>query len=76
MSETKIQKVKLAIAKILNEPEKNISIGSKSDDFARWDSLAHIRIILEIEKISKTKIKTSKINKLNSIKSISEFLAK
>ena len=52
MSETKIQKVKLAIAKILNEPEKNTSIGSKSDDFARWDSLAHIRIILEIEKIS------------------------
>ena len=41
MSENKIQKVKLAIAKILNEPEKNISIGSKSDDFARWDSLAH-----------------------------------
>jgi len=76
MSESKIQKVKVAIAKILNEPEKNISIGSKSDDFARWDSLAHIRIILEIEKISKTKIKTSKISELNSIKAISEYLTK
>ena len=76
MSESKIQKVKLAIAKILNEPEKNILIGSKSDDFAKWDSLAHIRIILEIEKISKTKIKTSKISELNSIKAISEYLAK
>ena len=76
MSESKIQKVKLAIAKILNEPEKNISIESKSDDFEKWDSLAHIRIILEIEKISKTKIKTSKISELNSIKAISEYLAK
>ena len=49
---------------------------SKSDDFAKWDSLAQKRIILEIEKISKKKIKTSKISELNSIKAISEYLTK
>ena len=76
MSKSEIQKIKQAIAKILNEPEINILPDSKSDDFAKWDSLAHIRIILEIEKISKKKIKTSKISELNSIKSISEYLTK
>lgn len=74
MSKSEIQKIKQAIAKILNEPEINISNDSKSDDFAKWDSLAQIRIILEIEKISKKKIKTSKISELNSIKAISEYL--
>ena len=48
MSKSEIQKIKQAIAKILNEPEINISNDSKSDDFAKWDSLAQIRIILEI----------------------------
>jgi acyl carrier protein len=76
MSKSEIQKIKQAIAKILNEPEINILPNSKSDDFAKWDSLAHIRIILEIEKISKKKIKTSKISELNSIKAISEYLTK
>ena len=76
MSISEIQKIKQAIAKILNEPEINILPNSKSDDFAKWDSLAHIRIILEIEKISKKKIKTSKISELNSIKAISEYLTK
>ena len=55
MSKSEIQKIKQAIAKILNEPEINILADSKSDDFAKWDSLAQIRIILEIEKISKKK---------------------
>ena len=76
MSKSEIQKIKQAIAKILNEPEINILADSKSDDFAKWDSLAQIRIILEIEKISKKKIKTSKISELNSIKPISEYLTK
>ena len=76
MSKSEIQKIKQAIAKILNEPEINILADSKSDDFAKWDSLAQIRIILEIEKISKKKIKTRKISELNSIKAISEYLTK
>ena len=34
MSKSEIQKIKQAIAKILNEPEINILPDSKSDDFA------------------------------------------
>jgi acyl carrier protein len=70
-----IEKIILSISKILNEPIKNVTMASKSDDFNRWDSLNHVRIMLEIEKITKKKIKTSKISELNSVKAISEYLS-
>ena len=41
---------------------------------AKMDSLAQIKIILEIEKITKKKIQTSKVGDLNSIKAISNHL--
>tara|TARA_B110000971_G_scaffold173558_1_gene178551 strand:+ start:331 stop:558 length:228 start_codon:yes stop_codon:yes gene_type:complete len=70
-----IEKIILSISKILNEPIKNVTMASKSDDFNRWDSLTHVRIILEIEKITKKKIETSKISELNSVRAISEYLS-
>jgi acyl carrier protein len=42
----------------------------------RWDSLQHINIIIAIEKKFKVKIGTSKVDKLNDIKSIVNFLKK
>tara|TARA_B110000967_G_scaffold209514_1_gene266027 strand:- start:3966 stop:4193 length:228 start_codon:yes stop_codon:yes gene_type:complete len=70
-----IEKIILSISKILNEPIKNVTMASKSDDFNRWDSLTHVRIMLEIEKITKKKIETSKISELNSVRAISEYLS-
>ena len=56
-----IEKIILSISKILNEPIKNVTMASKSDDFNRWDSLNHVRIMLEIEKITKKKLKLVKL---------------
>lgn len=39
-----------------------------------WDSLNHIKIILEIEKIFKIKIKPKDVVKLTSFKKIVKFL--
>ena len=50
-----IERIILSISKIIKEPVDKININSKALDFSRWDSLAHIRIILEIEKITKKK---------------------
>ena len=41
------------ISKNINEPISNINIKSNSDDFDRWDSLSHIRIIIDLEKLWK-----------------------
>tara|TARA_B100000795_G_C22419275_1_gene293864 strand:+ start:11 stop:229 length:219 start_codon:yes stop_codon:yes gene_type:complete len=54
--------------------KKDLNLKSCANDFSRWDSLAHIRIILEIQKKTKIKISTSKMTELNSIKSILAYL--
>ena len=69
-----IKKIILSISKIINEPVNKININSKSKDFRKWDSLSHIKIILDIEKITKKRIPSSKVADLNSIKAISKFL--
>ena len=74
MDKSKIKVIKQSIAKILNVSETSINDNSKAEDFSKWDSLAHVRIIIELEKLFKKKIKTSKIQELNSIRSIIEHL--
>ena len=64
------------ISKNINEPISNINIKSNSDDFDRWDSLSHIRIIIDLEKINGKKINTSKYGELISVKAILEHLNK
>ena len=64
------------ISKNINEPISSINIKSSSDDFDRWDSLSHIRIIIDLEKINGKKINTSKYGELISVKAILEYLNK
>ena len=71
---TEIEKIILSISKIINEPVTKINMNSKALDFSKWDSLAHIKIILEIERITKKKIPSSKVGELNSMKAISNYL--
>ena len=56
--------------------EELITLETSADSIERWDSLAHINIILDIEKEFNIKIKTAKIPELDSIKSITQFLSK
>ena len=41
-------------------------------DFAKWDSLAHVNLMLELEKQFK-KVSTSKMSDLNSVNKILQF---
>lgn len=53
---------------------KDLNINSCANDFDKWDSLAHVRIMLAIENKIKIKISTSKMSELNSVKSILTYL--
>lgn len=66
--------VKKLISKVLRVSEDKITINSKNTDFNNWDSLALVRITLEIEKKFKIKIAPRNLNKLNSVKSILKLL--
>lgn len=54
--------------------QNKIDINSCANDFIKWDSLSHIKIMIEIEKNFKIKIKPHKMSQLISVKSILEFL--
>ena len=52
--------VKVSVDKIKDE--------STTETIDTWDSLAHIRIIMELEKLTNIKIQTSDFGEYNSIK--------
>ena len=70
----KWKKIIKLISKIIKVDLSNITKNLCAEDFDTWDSLSHVRIILELEKFKKRKITTSESIKLNSVKAIIKFL--
>lgn len=75
-SKIKIKEVISIISSKISVPEKDISENSKSSDFYKWDSLAQLNIVLEIEKKINKKIDASMMGELTSVKSIIDYLKK
>ena len=76
MSDANFNKISKIISKHAKIKEELITLETSAKSIERWDSLAHINIILDIEKEFNIKIKTAKIPELDSIKSITQFLSK
>jgi|TARA_B100000780_G_scaffold73575_1_gene49381 acyl carrier protein len=58
------------LAKNLRIPEKSINLETDTANTPEWDSLAHVRIILDLENESKIKVRNDQIGELNSIKKL------
>lgn len=72
---------KIVLSNIISLISKNtgidkskLNLNSCANDFNKWDSVAHVRIMLDLEKKIKKNINTSKMSDLNSIKKIISFL--
>jgi acyl carrier protein len=72
---------KIVLSNIISLISKNtgidkskLNLNSCVNDFDKWDSVAHVRIMLDLEKKIKKNINTSKMSDLNSIKKIISFL--
>ena len=74
MTENNLEKVISIVSISTGISEKDINANSKSSDFDKWDSLANVKIILEIEKMINKKVNISKMGELTSIKSILNYL--
>lgn len=68
-------KIKKIFTKILG---KKVRISEKSDinNTLGWDSLSHIKIINELEKIKKKKLNINEVLEMTSVKLIENFLKK
>ena len=58
------------LAKNLRIPEKSINLETDTANTPELDSLAHVRIILDLENESKIKVRNDQIGELNSIKKL------
>ena len=72
----KIEEIISIISSKISVSDKDINENSKSSDFYKWDSLAQLNIILEIEKKIDKKIDASMMGELTSVKSIIIYLKK
>ncbi len=79
MSSESVMKNKIIyqiLAKNLRIPEDSINLETDTTNTPEWDSLAHLRVILELEKEFKIKVRNDQIGGLISIKKlIKHFIA-
>lgn len=74
MSNTNFNKIAKIIAKHTRVAQKSITLDTTVETIERWDSLSHIKIIVDVEKDFDLKIDTSIIGELNSVKSIIKYI--
>ena len=59
------------VCKVINDEKIIIKMESKASEIEGWDSLAHIRILVSIEKLYSIKFNLSE---MQNVKDISEFV--
>lgn len=64
------KKILNIIEKICNLKKDTLSTSVKIKEIKKWDSLNNIRIFIEIEKLTKKKIRPKEIHKIEKIKDI------
>ena len=75
-SKIKIEEIISIISQKISVPVNEINENSIAKNFYKWDSLAQLNIILEIEKKINIKINASMMSELTSVKSIIDYLKK
>lgn len=64
----KLNELKLIISKITKNPINKLSLKSSYKNTKNWDSLAHINIILSIEKKLKKRFSLEEISNIESLR--------
>ena len=72
----KIKEIKTVISKCTGIKLIELNDDSYAADFAKWDSLAHVKLLSVIEKKFKISINEANIDKFSNITSIFNFLSK
>jgi len=76
MSKINLKQIISIVSKVVGVPSEQLDINSESSNFYKWDSLAQLNIVIEIEKKINKKIDASMMGELTSIKLIVDHLKK
>jgi|TARA_Y100000389_G_C17195196_1_gene380844 acyl carrier protein len=64
------------IKKALNEKQQNLTLNTKLIDIKKWDSLANVRVLLNLNKKSLKKLKISEIVNFKNLKDLFKYYSK
>lgn len=64
------------IAKALGLAASDLDLSSSTDTVEKWDSLAHLQVIMEIEQAYGVRFSTEEIPQLTSVQKLQDTLAK
>tara|TARA_B110000003_G_scaffold249271_1_gene261511 strand:+ start:86 stop:307 length:222 start_codon:yes stop_codon:yes gene_type:complete len=64
------------IKKALNEKQQNLTLDTKLKDIKKWDSLANVRVLLDLNKKSLKKLKISEILNFKNLKDLLKYYSK
>ena len=70
-----LDKIQEVFSRVFSDCPK-INPGTKKEDIASWDSMAHLMLILELESEFKIKFSIEQIENLKSVEKIIEALDK
>ena len=73
MSDKKFKIITETISKIIKIDPRLVNEMTYRENFSKWDSLAHLNLMLELEKKFDKKVSTSKMNDLDSVKKIFQY---
>jgi acyl carrier protein len=59
---------------VFDDDELTIGAGTTASDVDGWDSLAHIRLMLSVERAFKIKLSASEIGRLKSVGDLMELI--
>jgi acyl carrier protein len=65
-----------AVSSILNIKPEAVTLEINQENTPTWDSLAHLRLILEVEQNLGIRFQSQDITRLNSVAALSEAISK
>ncbi len=74
ISEIILDKIKEIVAKLTQNPIEEIKEDSTKENISGWDSLAHLNIIMEIEKTFEITLSMEEAVSIDSIRDIAEII--
>lgn len=73
---TLFERVREAMATTLNVPVNTITETTSNKNFAAWDSMGHVNLMMTLEQTFDIQLEVEDFDQLNSVKAILEYLRK
>tara|TARA_B110000444_G_C18242204_1_gene323598 strand:+ start:198 stop:437 length:240 start_codon:yes stop_codon:yes gene_type:complete len=72
---TTIEQLQAIFRDVFDDEDLSVNADTTANDIDEWDSLAHIRLILQIEKSFSLHFDASEIEKLENVGQMSELIS-